>query len=276
MQDILEAYIEDALTGSARMRGSPKRLPVYKHFNLRQALDRLNIFLFSERTVEFDDGSLGWSQARQRNIAVRARCDDPVHVAFHELAHVLLPNQRGRTSARTKAREEVEAELTAFLVKRCLGSKIYLSYSRSYIRNHMERARPLRPRIELVKKVALEIFEAGRTERRVSPGTIGIGIATARRDYNAAERSANFFWKKREDAPDDRLPMPNGFRDPLSEAYIEACVDCGDDDARYIKECQDELCKRCMRARLAWERDHGLIRKSEYGNLVRELSARFG
>jgi hypothetical protein len=67
-----------------------------------------------------------------------------------------------------------------------------------------------------------------------------------------------------------------GYRDPLSEVYSATCVDCGDDDdAGSIRECQDELCKRCMRKRLAWERDNGLIRKSEYRNLVRELSAQF-
>jgi hypothetical protein len=272
--DTLKAYIEDALTGNARVRGSPKLVPVYKHFNLRQALDRLDIFLFTERHAEFDEGSLGWSHAHRRNIAVRALCNDPVHVAFHEIAHILLPN-RGNESDRTIARNEVEAELTAFLVKRCLGSKIYLSQSRSYIQTYLEKARPLKPRIELVKEAALKIIEAGRTDYRVSPGTTDIGMATARRNYNAAERSANFFWQKRGQAPGDRLAMPTGFRDPLSDTYVEACVECGDDDARYIEECMDELCKRCMRARLGWERDNGLIRKSEYRDLVRELSAQF-
>jgi hypothetical protein len=166
--------------------------------------------------------------------------------------------------------------LTAFLVKRCLGSKIYLSHARGYIQRQIKKARPLTPRFELVEKAAFEILEAGKTDRRVSPGTVGLGLAVARRDYAAAERSANVFWEKRDRKTDARLPMPTGHRDPFSEVYDITCVECGDLDALYVEECMDELCKRCTRARLAWERDNGLIRKSEYRNLVRELSARFG
>jgi hypothetical protein len=270
--DNLNVYIGDALRGNARVRGSAKLLPVYKHFNLHQALDELSIYV--ERDAKFEDGAVGWSQGRV--IAVKPTTVDPVCVAFHEIAHVLLPRRRGRTSARTKAVLEVEVELTAFLVKRCLGSKIHLSRARNYIQSQMKKARPLTPRFELVEKAALEILEAGRTDHRVSPGIAGLGLAIARRDYDVATRSANVFWKERDRKTDDRLPMPTGHRDPLSEDYGITCVECDDDDALFVRECIDELCKRCMRTRLAWERDNGLIRKSEYRNLVRELSARFG
>lgn len=222
----------------------------------------------------FEDGVAGWATAHA--IAVRPTCYDPIAIACHEIAHLLLPRRRGRTSARTEAIIEVEAELTAFLVKRCLGSKIHLSRARSYIQSQIKKAHPLTPRFELVEKAALEILEAGKIDRRVSPGTVGLGLAVARRNYAAAERSANVFWKERDRKTDARLPMPTGHRDPFSEVYNPTCVECGDDQALYVRECMDELCKQCMRTRLAWERDNGLIRKSEYRNLVRELSTQFG
>jgi hypothetical protein len=271
--DTLKGYIEDAFTGNARSRGSPKLLPVYKHFNLGQALYELGIYL--ERDARFEDGTVGWSQT-PRVIAVKPTTVDPVCVAFHEIAHLLLPRRPGRSSPRTKAVLEVEAELTAFLVKRCLGSKIHLSRVRDYIQTQIKKARPLTPRFELVEKAALEILEAGRTEHRVSPGIAGLGLAAARRDYDVAARSANVFWDKRDRKTDAPLPMPTGHRDLLSENYSISCVECGDDEALFVRECIDELCKRCIRTRLAWERDNGLIRKSEYRDLVRELSARFG
>ena len=120
------------------MRGAPKRLPIYKHFNLCQALEQLEIWLRPD--TKFEDGVIGWAEAR--SIAVKPGSSDPVYVAFHEMAHIILPRRSGRINDRTTAVLEVEIELTAFLVKRCLGSKIYLSHGRDYIQSRMKKAHP--------------------------------------------------------------------------------------------------------------------------------------
>jgi hypothetical protein len=189
------------------MRGDTSRRSVCLSISTSISIKRWRLEIHLEPAPDFEDGIGGWSISHTKSIAVRPGCGDPVNVAVHEIAHLLLPNRCGRSTTRTKAVDEAEAELTAFLVKRCLGNRIYLSLGRRYIQDAMKKAKPLKPRLELVEKAALQIPEAGRTNHRVSPGTDCLGLAIANRDHVAATRSANFFWKNREHEPDERLPM---------------------------------------------------------------------
>jgi hypothetical protein len=107
--------------------------------------------------------SMGYAKTAEKIIAVSLLAFDPLKTSFHEIAHVLLhPNLTSDHEALRRDVKEIEAELTAYLVKMSLGHTANLEFSRGYIQNWMADTTLEKVRFPKVFAAADTILKAGR------------------------------------------------------------------------------------------------------------------
>lgn len=85
-----------------------------------------------------DGNTQGYAIPRERVIAISPIAFDPTKTGIHEAAHVLPRGDEGQlvdTDRPERSMREVEAELTAYLVKAALGIGKGREFSRVYIQN---------------------------------------------------------------------------------------------------------------------------------------------
>ena len=103
-------------------RTLPEPIP---DFDLARALAKLEITLLSQKPFAIVDGNTqGYAVPREHVIAISPIAFDPTKTGIHEAAHVLLHGDEGQlvdTDRPERSTREVEAELTAYLVKAALG-----------------------------------------------------------------------------------------------------------------------------------------------------------
>jgi len=107
---------------------------------------------------------MGYAKTDARIIAVSPLAFDSFKTLFHECAHVLLHPGILSADDERPARDvrEVEAELSAYLVKSVLGSTDGLEFSRGYIRNWIDDGTVEKVRFPKVYSAADAILKAGR------------------------------------------------------------------------------------------------------------------
>ena len=89
----------------------------------------------------------------------------------HEVAHVLLHGDKGQlvdTDRPERSTREVEAELTAYLVKAALGIDKGQEFSRGYIQNWLAGAQAEKVRFPAVFGAVDKVLKAGRPEPEAS------------------------------------------------------------------------------------------------------------
>lgn len=139
-------------------------VPTVPDFEITKAERELEIIV--EPFHHSDGNCQGYAITDKRIIAINPVAYDPLKTSFHECAHVLLhPNTKSSDTA-TLARDvkEVEAELTAYLVKSSLGQTQNLEYSRGYIQHWISDTTVEKVRFSSVFSAADRILKAGRIE----------------------------------------------------------------------------------------------------------------
>jgi hypothetical protein len=107
--------------------------------------------------------STGYAKTAERIIAVSPLAFDPFKTTAHEIAHVILhPNIFSDHNGLPRDAKEVEAELTAYLVKSALGRTENLEFSRGYVHGWMDETTMEKVRLEKVFCAADAILKAGR------------------------------------------------------------------------------------------------------------------
>lgn len=115
------------------------------------------------RYCSMSGDSTGYARTNERIVAISPLAFDPVKTMFHEVAHVLLhPGIISDHEQLPKDVREVEAELTAYIVKSALGLFDNLEYSRGYIRNWITDTSLEKVRFSKVFAAADTILKAGR------------------------------------------------------------------------------------------------------------------
>jgi antirestriction protein ArdC len=138
-------------------------------FDLTRALAKLEI---TQKPFAVVDGNMqGYAIPRERVIAVSPIAFDPTKTGIHEAAHVLLHGDQGQltdTDRPERSTREVEAELTAYLVKASLGITDGLEFSRGYIQNWLRDSSTEKVRFPAVFRAVDDILKAGRPAPEIS------------------------------------------------------------------------------------------------------------
>ena len=139
-------------------------------FDLARALAKLEI---TQKPFAIVDGNTqGYAIPRERVIAISPIAFDPTKTGIHEAAHVLLHGDEGQlvdTDRPERSTREVEAELTAYLVKAALGIEKGQEFSRGYIQNWLAGTQTEKVRFPSVFRSRGQDTE-GRTTRTDTPG----------------------------------------------------------------------------------------------------------
>ena len=140
----------------------PEPLP---DFDITRALAKLEI---TQKDFAAVDGNMqGYAIPNERTIAISPIAFDPTKTAIHEAAHVILHGTEGQlidTDRPERSAREVEAELTAYLVKASLGIDKGQEFSRGYIQNWLAGTQTDKVRFPAVFGAVDKILKAGRPE----------------------------------------------------------------------------------------------------------------
>jgi hypothetical protein len=114
-----------------------------------------------------DGNTQGYAIPRERVMAISPIAFDPTKTGINEAAHVLLHGDEGQlvdTDRPERSTREVEAELTAYLVKAALGIDNGQEFSREYIQNWLAGTQTEKVRFPAVFGAVDRILKAGRPE----------------------------------------------------------------------------------------------------------------
>jgi len=132
-------------------------------FDIHQAVLTLNIK--EEPFQSMSGNSMGYARTAERTISVSPLAFDPLKTRIHEISHVILHTDLfsiHSSDSLPRDVREVEAELTAYLVKSALGNTDNLELSRGYIQNWLDDKTLNRVRFSKVYGAADAILTAGR------------------------------------------------------------------------------------------------------------------
>ena len=140
-------------------------------FDLTRALAKLEI---TQKPFAVVDGDTqGYAIPRERVIAVSPIAFDPIKTGVHEAGHILLHGDQGQLidgERPERSTREVEAELTAYLVKAALGITKGQEFSRGYIQNFLAGTTTDKVRFPAVFRAVDDILKAGRPKpARIGP-----------------------------------------------------------------------------------------------------------
>jgi N-terminal domain of anti-restriction factor ArdC len=137
--------------------------PPIPDFDIDRAIIGLSITVEPFQAVS--GNSMGYAKTSGRTIAVNPLAFDKLKTTTHEIAHIILQSDlfsAHDTEKLPRDVKEVEAELTAYLVKSALGSTQNLEYSRGYIQNWLRDTTLDKIRFPKVYGAADAILKAGR------------------------------------------------------------------------------------------------------------------
>jgi len=142
-----------------------KALPPIEHkaWKLDLALHNLDI-----KRIPFDmlNGNVQ-GYASKRNIAINETTPDPLGVALHELAHVVLGHTDKETSTQaSRGIKEFQAESVRYIVQRELGvdNAKQLSESRAYLQNWLGSEKPSEHDVKEIFKAVDTILKKGKEQ----------------------------------------------------------------------------------------------------------------
>ena len=155
--------------GLSQTDGETFAAPQIPDFDLDLCLEKLGI---KKEAFECVNGNAqGYAVPDAKTIAISPIAFDPIKTALHEIAHCLLHSGQtmSDTSELSSDVREVEAELTAYLVKSLLGITKGLEYSRGYIRNWIENDTCEKVRFAKVFGAVDRIIKSGRSVEEPLP-----------------------------------------------------------------------------------------------------------
>jgi hypothetical protein len=158
--------------GLSQTDGKEYVSPPTPSFDIHKSVLELNI---KEEPFQSMSGNcMGYAKTAERTIAVSPLAFDGLKTRIHEISHVILhADLFSMHSSESLPRDcrEVEAELTAYIVKSALGSTENLEFSRGYIKNWISDDTLDKVRFSKVYGAADAILKAGRLvpERPTSP-----------------------------------------------------------------------------------------------------------
>ena len=131
-------------------------------FDTDRMLAALNIK--REPCKAISGNSMGYAKTGDRTVAVSQLGFDKHETLFHECAHILLDPGLSSIDGEDLSRDarEVEAELTAYLVKSTRGDIANLQYSRGYIQNWIDHSTFEKVRFPKVYAAVDTLLKAGR------------------------------------------------------------------------------------------------------------------
>lgn len=147
--------------GLSQTQGAEYVAPSVPNFDLVQALSTLQI---TQESFQYTNGNFqGYAKPADKVIAISPLAVDAFKTSIHEIAHCLLHDSESMHDAGTLPSDvkEVEAELTAYLVKSVLGLTANLEYSRGYIQRWMQDAEQEKVRFSKVFGAVDKILKAG-------------------------------------------------------------------------------------------------------------------
>jgi hypothetical protein len=151
--------------GLSQTEGKEYVPPPTPGFDIHKAVLELNIR--EEPFQSISGNSMGYAKTAEKTIAVSPLAFDRLKTRVHETAHIILHTDLfSMHSSESLPRDcrEVEAELTAYLVKSALGSTENLEFSRGYIQNWISDKTLEKVRFSKVYGAADAILKAGRLE----------------------------------------------------------------------------------------------------------------
>lgn len=151
--------------GLSQTDGAEYIPPSLPGFDMDMALAKLEI---TEQPFAVVNGNMqGYAIPNERVISVSPIAFDPKRTALHEIGHVILHGSEGQlidTDRPERSAREVEAELTAYLVKAALGIDQGQEFSRGYIQNWLAGTETEKVRFPAVFGAVDKILKAGRPE----------------------------------------------------------------------------------------------------------------
>lgn len=130
-------------------------------FNIDKALSELSI---TRESFNLVSGNVqGYAKPSQKVIAINPLASDAFKTTVHEMAHCLLHDSESMHDEGLPSDvKEVEAELTAYLVKSILGITKGLEYSRGYIQSWLADTTKEQVRFAKVFGAVDKILKAGK------------------------------------------------------------------------------------------------------------------
>lgn len=120
-------------------------------FDYKKLLDKLKIKLIDfDASLGSNGNAGGYALPNKNQIAINGFFDngnsENVHTLFHELAHILLHNDKelqaikklAKNKDELRAIKELEAEMTAYLIMNTISTKYNTEYSIGYIKNWLQ------------------------------------------------------------------------------------------------------------------------------------------